>query len=250
LDEQRTILKTKKLSVGYVSGGNQLSVFNELNLDAKTGELNCLLGINGIGKSTLLRTLAGLQNPLTGDIFIEEMLIQTLSTKELATKIAVVLTHQGIQASLTVKELVEMGRYPYTGWSGKLNELDNEAVESALSLCEIESIAQDNIHKISDGQLQKALIARAIAQDCPLMILDEPTVHLDPNNRYLIIELLKKVAHEANKCILLSTHQIEMALDLSDRIWLAKSKNELIVEIPNKLLNTGEIRSVFPYMKL
>ena len=112
-----------------------------------------------------------------------------------------------------------------------INETDKEAVAKALALCEIEAIAHKNIHKISDGQLQKTLIARAIAQDCPLMILDEPTVHLDPNNRYLIIELLSKVAHQSNKCILLSTHQVEMAIDLSDKIWLAKSENTLLAAV-------------------
>jgi iron complex transport system ATP-binding protein len=249
LGNQTTILQTKNLSVGYTSSREQQLIFNDLNLAAKTGELHCLLGVNGIGKSTLLRTLAGLQPTLSGEIIIDGQAIQQYNSKQLATKIAVVLTNQGINASLTVKELVEMGRYPYTGWSGRLNETDKEAVAKALALCEIEAIAHKNIHKISDGQLQKTLIARAIAQDCPLMILDEPTVHLDPNNRYLIIELLSKVAHQSNKCILLSTHQVEMAIDLSDKIWLAKSENTLLADIPSKLLENNDIKSVFPYTR-
>lgn len=241
---------TNNLEVGYASRRHKETIFSHLNLVAKVGQLHCLLGINGIGKSTLLRTLAGLQAPLAGSILVDEISIEQYNNSSLAQKIAVVLTNQGINANLTVSELVEMGRYPHTNWMGKIESLDREKVNQSIDLCEIGSIANKSIHKISDGQLQKTLIARALAQDCSLILLDEPTNHLDPNNRYLIIELLRKIAHEAQKCIIMSTHQVEMAMQLADIIWLAKADHTIQSNTPERLTTNGMLHEIFPFIKL
>jgi len=249
LVKTQPILAAEQLTVGYLKAADKLTVLQKIDLKANLGELHCLVGENGIGKSTLLRTLAGLQNPISGKILIDNKDINTRTSGQLARSIAVVLTKQAIQASFTVRELVAMGRYPYTGWNGRLKADDEAKVDEALSLCQLLPIADNNIHKISDGQLQKTLIARALAQDCPVMILDEPTVHLDPNNRFTIISLLKKIATEAHKCIILSTHQVEIVVALADYIWLAKSKTEMLIDKPEAMLKNKLLHQVFPNIR-
>ena len=247
--DQKTILSTKALSIGYKNGKEEDALFSHLNLEAKEGTLISLLGENGIGKSTLLRTLSGLQLPLSGEIFIGDQNLKNLNKSDLAKVLSLVLTQAPSGLNFTVEELVSLGRFPYTSWTGRLQAEDKKKVGDALEICEITHFKYKNIYQISDGQFQKTLIARALAQDCPLMILDEPTVHLDANNRYMIINLLKKIAKEDYRTIIMSTHQISMAAELSDEIWLAKQKNNLIVNTPEKLLQNNVLQETFPFVK-
>lgn len=249
MDKQPYILETKGLSIGYQSGRKKEVLFSKLNLCAEEGKLICLLGENGIGKTTLLRTLANLQPALAGTILINNDNLKHLNAHEIARKISLVLTQSPHGINFTVKELVSLGRFPYTSWSGKLQEHDLQKVEEAMEMCEIIDYGNKNIYQVSDGQFQKALIARALAQDCPLMILDEPTVHLDANNRYIIMKLLKRIASENNKTIIMSTHQISMAAALADIIWLAKPSNELLTATPEKLLHDNVLQTIFPFVK-
>ena len=247
--DQKTILSTKALSIGYKNGHEEDALFSNLDLEAKEGTLISLLGENGIGKSTLLRTLSGLQLPLSGEIFIGGQNLKNLNKSALAKVLSLVLTQAPSGLNFTVEELVSLGRFPYTSWTGRLQSEDKKKVNDALEICEITHFKHKNIYQISDGQFQKTLIARALAQDCPLMVLDEPTVHLDANNRYMIINLLKKIAKEDNRTIIMSTHQISMAAELSDEIWLAKQKNNLIVNTPEKLLQNNILQETFPFVK-
>jgi len=249
LDKSPTILETQHLAVGYKSGKAEEVLFSELNLSATEGHLICLLGENGIGKSSLLRTLANLQSALNGQVLIKGTNINSISKQELAKLLALVLTQSPQGINFSIKELVALGRFPHTSWHGKLQKADLEKVEYALEVCEITDFRNKNIYQVSDGQFQKALIARALAQDCPIMILDEPTVHLDANNRYLIMQLLKKIAHESHKTIIMSTHQISMAAELADSIWLAKKTNELIVNTPDELIKSNTLQDIFPFEK-
>ncbi|PTB92252.1 ABC transporter ATP-binding protein [Marivirga lumbricoides] len=219
-----------------------------LNLSVSKGKMISLLGANGVGKSTLIRTIARLQPPLSGQIFLQGKNITTLSNKDIAKRISLVLTDPIQGGNLSVLELVEMGRYPHTSWSGKLNKVDHEKVENAIHHCSINYIKDANIFEISDGQLQKALIARALAQDGELMLLDEPTVHLDANNRYSVMQLLKKLVQETGKSVILSTHQVEMALDLSDELWLANYAESIITGSPATLVEANHISRMFPYL--
>ncbi len=249
MDKPETILHTKNLSVGYKDKKANNLLLTALNLHAGKGELICLLGENGVGKSSLLRTLANLQKPLEGVVSVHGQPLTHYSYKQLAQKIAIVLTHSIQGANLNVQELVAMGRYPYTGWTGRMTTADENKVLDAITTCGLNDLKDKNIHQISDGQLQKALIARALAQDCPLMLLDEPTVHLDANNQHIIMQLLREISSETGKCIILSTHQINQAIDMADVLWLATVEKTVIVDSPQQLLEKGILQSLFPFVK-
>lgn len=220
-----------------------------LNLEIPKGKFIALLGANGVGKSTLIRTLANLQKPLFGKILLAKRNINEYDSKELARQISLVLTDRIQGGNLNMRELVEMGRYPHTNWTGKLRSHDHEKVEEAIHLCAIGYLKDANIFEISDGQLQKAMIARALAQDGDLMLLDEPTVHLDANNRFAVMELLRKLVDETQKSVLMSTHQVEMALKMSDELWLANCGENIITGSPQELISRKEIERTFPYLQ-
>lgn len=247
-NSEQTILEIQALKIGYSNKKHQNQLMDKLNLSVKKGKMISLLGANGVGKSTLIRTLARLQPPLAGKISLLGKDISSFTNKELARKISLVLTDPIQGGNLSVLELVEMGRYPHTSWSGKLNKLDHEKVENAIQQCSIDYIKDANIFEISDGQLQKALIARALAQDGELMLLDEPTVHLDANNRYSVMQLLKKLVQVTGKSVILSTHQVEMALDLSDEVWLANCGESIVSGSPKTLIEENLISKMFPYL--
>lgn len=223
-------------------------LMDNLNLSIPKGKFIALLGANGVGKSTLIRTLANLQKPLVGSVFLKGKNINNYSAKGFAREVSLVLTDRVQGGNLNVQELVEMGRYPYTNWTGKLTSLDNEKVDEAIHLCAIGYLKDANIFEISDGQLQKAMIARALAQDGDLMLLDEPTVHLDANNRYAVVELLRKLVDETDKSILMSTHQVELALKMADNLWLANCGENIIYGSPRAPSFQKEIEKTFPYL--
>lgn len=238
------ILSTSNLSIGYTAKKEKNYIAQNIDLQLQSGKLVALIGANGIGKSTLLRTLTAIQKPLSGTIFLNEKEIQTYNSLELAQKLSLVLTEKLPPSNLTVFELIALGRQPYTNWVGKLSEEDNVKIQEAMQLTQISHLATKKHYEISDGQLQKALIARALAQDTPLIILDEPTTHLDLLHKVAVFKLLKKLAHETGKCILFSTHDIDMAIQLSDEIILM-TPERVVQDQPCNMITEGIFNTLF-----
>ena len=240
----KNILETNSLEIGYKRRSDTHSVLKEINLSLKPGEFVCFLGPNGVGKSTLLRTMAGVQRPLKGQVFVGQQPLSSLSLNEKARAISLVLTGR-IGGNLTVKELVGLGRHPHTHWSGKLNREDVQKTEDAIEKTQLEALQHRKLYTLSDGQLQKAMIARALAQDSTIMILDEPTAHLDLNNRMEIMDLLHKMAKETNKAILAATHELDLALHTADKLWVAAFDRPIIAGVPEDLILNGTIEKTF-----
>ncbi len=238
------ILSTSNLSIGYTAKKEKNYIAQNIDLQLQSGKLVALIGANGIGKSTLLRTLTAIQKPLSGTIFLNEKEIQTYNSLELAQKLSLVLTEKLPPSNLTVFELIALGRQPYTNWVGKLSEDDTVKIQEAMQLTQISHLATKKHYEISDGQLQKALIARALAQDTPLIILDEPTTHLDLLHKVAVFKLLKKLAHETQKCILFSTHDIDMAIQLSDEIILM-TPERVVQDQPCNMITKGIFNTLF-----
>lgn len=214
-------------------------------MEVEEGELIAVIGINGVGKSTFLRTLSGLQPALEGQVFINGVNRKEVSSQELAALISLVLTEQPISKNLSVEELVALGRQPYTNWIGNLSSKDKEEIKKALQLVNIESYQHKKCYELSDGQLQKVLIARALAQNTPVMILDEPTSHLDIYHKAQVLKLLKKLSKQTNKAILFATHEINLALQLCDKIILMK-KDGILYGSPQELISAKAFDTMFP----
>jgi len=236
-----TILQTESLSVGYPALGDLLS---GLDLRLPAGQLCCLLGANGTGKSTLLRTLSGLHQPLSGQVKLYQKPLKHYKAKQLSQYLSLVLTQQGTNQSLKVHELVAMGRYPYTPWLGSLKKDDQVFIQRAMADTGTLDLADRPLFELSDGERQKVMIARAMAQDTPLIILDEPTVHLDIPNRIDIVQLLSRLAHEHQKAVLMSSHDLELALQSADQLWLIQ-QDQIVSGIPEDLLLQGKINKTF-----
>ncbi|WP_332911217.1 ABC transporter ATP-binding protein [Algoriphagus boritolerans] len=221
-------------------------ILNDLNFQLYSGELTCLLGPNGVGKSTLIKAILGQIKPWKGELKIDNQSLENLGIEELAKRISVVLTDPVFPGNMTVGQLVALGRTPHTGWSGKLNKLDREIVEKALSDTKIAYLRDERLSEISDGQRQKAMIARALAQDGKLMILDEPTAHLDLVNRFEIMELLRDIAAQKGKAVLVVTHDLDIAIETADRFWLLNCGTPLISGKPEDLIISGKINQLLP----
>ena len=245
IDNNDTALATHNLTVGYNTNKKELKVLENINLTLKRGELVCFMGPNGVGKSTLLRTLAGVQAPLYGSVTIEQQDISTLSTEDLAKRLSLVLTDRINAGNMTGKELIALGRYPHLGWRINLQKEDLAVVENAIDLTGVAHFADKKIHELSDGQLQKVMIARALCQDTPIMILDEPTAHLDLNNRVSVINLLKDLSRKTGKSILIATHELDLALQSADRLWLAGYNSPVISGFPEDMVLNDSIDRVF-----
>ena len=238
------ILSTSEVSIGYKTKSAKNVIAQNLNLNLKAGQLTALVGANGIGKSTLLRTLTGIQKPLGGKVILNNKNIQNYHPLALAQNLSLVLTEKLPPSNLTVFELIALGRQPYTNWLGKLSEEDLRKVKGALALTQIEHLAHKKHYEISDGQLQIVLIARALAQDTPLIILDEPTTHLDLPHKVSVFKLLKKLSQETNKCILFSTHDVDLAIQLSDEM-IVMTPNHVEQDQPCNLISKGVFNSLF-----
>lgn len=245
LQEQHITLSVSELQVGYVAKRNSLKVASNLNFELRKGTLVGLVGANGIGKSTLLRTLSGMQPALKGDIFINGKDLSTYATLELARHLSIVLTEPPASKNLTVRELVSLGRQPYTNSFGVLSKDDLVVIEHALRITETETLATRKCFELSDGQLQRVVIARALAQDTDLIILDEPTTHLDLYHRAYVLKLLKRLASEEGKTILFSTHEIDLAIQLSDTMIVMDTSSTFVAS-PQKLIKDGRFDALFP----
>ena len=246
-ENHHIVLETVDLVVGYRSGNKKKIILDRINLKLEKGNLVCLLGENGVGKSTLLKTISRIISPLSGDVYVEGIPLQRFSQKALAKKISLVLTGNQKPGILKVHELVALGRYPYTGWGGGLSREDHEKVDWALDLTNISHLAGENVATLSDGQMQKVMIARALAQDSDIMILDEPTAFLDVNNRLEIMHLLKMLAWETKKAILVSTHDLDSAFHTADKLWLATCCLPITTGCPEDLVLQGEIANLFDH---
>ncbi|WP_418262816.1 ABC transporter ATP-binding protein [Flavobacterium faecale] len=240
----KTILKASNLSIGYSAKKENNTIATNIDLTLTQGKLIALIGANGIGKSTLLRTLTGIQKPLSGAVLLHDKKIENYSPLDLAQNLSVVLTEKLPPSNLTVFELVALGRQPYTNWIGKLTETDITQVNRALELTQINHLATKKHYEISDGQLQKVLVARALAQDTALIILDEPTTHLDLLHKVSLFKLLKKLTHETQKCILFSTHDIDMAIQLSDEM-IIMTPDTVVQDEPCNFIAKGSFNTIF-----
>lgn len=245
MKEEKNIVQIVKLSSGYASGNRKKLISQNVNVAIQAGKLVALLGPNGCGKSTLLRTIAGLQPPLGGKVIIASTAISHLKSKEKARLLSLVLTDRVGAAHLIVKDIVEIGRYPYTGAMGILSPQDKKIVKEALVKCQIEKYADCPYAELSDGEKQRVLLARALAQDTPLMMLDEPTAHLDLPNRIELMKMLRELAQNTNKAILLSTHELDLALQWCDEIWLMNANGEMQTGTPEDLVLNDSFSKIF-----
>ncbi|WP_422362396.1 ABC transporter ATP-binding protein [Reichenbachiella sp.] len=236
-----TSLQIIGLSVGYATK----EIARDINLSLGGGRLVCLLGQNGVGKSTLLRTLSNLQDPLAGKIEIDNQEIGQLDRRDLATKLGIITTEKIGMSNMTVRELVALGRYPYTNWIGQESEEDTEKIEEAISRCRINYIENAKLSAISDGQFQKAMVARVLAQDTDIILMDEPTAHLDVVNRVEMFQLLQSIKKETGKSILISTHELDLSMQFADDLWLMNFNAPIITGTPEDLGLSGEIEKVF-----
>ena len=244
MSSNKSVLSTSNLSIGYQSKKEKNIIAENLNLTFEQGKLISLVGGNGIGKSTLLRTLTGIQKPLSGTVLLNNKNISSYQSIYLAQNLSLVLTEKLPPSNLSVFELIALGRQPYTNWLGKLSAEDLDKINEAISLTHTEHLIDNKNYEISDGQLQIVLIARAIAQDTAVIILDEPTTHLDLHHKVLVFKLLKKLSQETNKSILFSTHDIDLAIQVSDEI-IVMTESSVEQDQPCNLITKGVFNSLF-----
>ncbi len=236
-------LSTTDLNIGYSSHQHENLLFKNLNLSLYNGQMICFMGPNGIGKSSLIRTLAGLQKPLSGKVEIHT----PLKHQQSAQNISVVLTDPINSMSLTVEEVVALGRYPYLGWDVRLSETDHEIIRRSIQQVQLHPLLQKKLYELSDGQVQMVMIARALAQDTPIILLDEPTAHLDLNNRVEIMNVLRKISRTLNKAILLATHELDLALQTADLLWLSGKNQNILSGFPEDLVLDGSFDEIFEF---
>ena len=235
--------QANNLTIGYQVGNQQKTVAGPLNFKLNKGELICIMGANGIGKSTLLRTIAGLQKPISGKVEINQNDIHLSSNQERAKLLSIVLTTKPNFNLLTVRQLVELGRYPYTNWRHILSSNDQLAVNNAISAVGLEHDSEKQIAELSDGNMQKAMIARALAQETELILLDEPTIHLDLKNKLMVLHLLAKLSKQYKKSILIASHDLNMMIQLADKLWLFQ-KDKLVMGTPEDLMYNGAVDEI------
>ena len=239
------ILQTRGLTIGYKTKRGLLELEVNLNAKVHNGELVCLIGPNGCGKSTLMRTIAGLQKPLQGETFIADVDVQRIKPHQYARLLSLVLTDKVNVGAMTVLDMVAIGRYPYTNYFARLQAKDHEMIQRSLESVHLNDYKHRQFHELSDGEKQRVMIAKALAQDTPLILLDEPTAHLDLPNRVEIMNILKRLAKDTDKAILLSTHELDLALQTADTIWLMNREEALKSGVPEDLVLSGMFERVF-----
>jgi iron complex transport system ATP-binding protein len=241
----KNILSISSLSVGY----NKKKVLSNINVVVDKPKLITLIGRNGQGKSTLLKTLTGLIPSIEGELFFKGKINKELSHKEKSKLFSVVLTSPPAINNITVKDFVAYGRYPYTNWLAVKKEEDSLQINQAMELCGITNFATTNITNLSDGERQKVALARAIAQNTPIIFLDEPTSHLDLVNQSELFDLLHQLVEKQQKTIIISSHQLNLALNYADEIWLINNES-LEVNTPQYFIESGKIEALFGGLKI
>ncbi len=244
--ESTKILYTKDLAVGYKrKKADDFILLDNLNLSVESGELICLLGQNGFGKSTLLRTLTGVQKPLKGDFFINGKSINSYEKSQLAKVLSIVLTENLNIGEVSVHSVVSMGRYPHNNWLGILSEKDHKVINNVLEITGLTGYKEKIFTELSDGFKQKVMIARALAQDTSIILLDEPTAFLDIPTRIEILNMLRSLIKQFNKSIIFSSHDLDLALQTADIIWLITKDQKIEVDSPEDLVLNGHFEKAF-----
>jgi iron complex transport system ATP-binding protein len=238
-------VRTIDLAVGYKTRSSRKVILENLNLAAHAGELVCLLGTNGTGKSTLLRSLSKIQPSLSGHVEIQGVDVQQLSPMELARRVGVVLTERPAVGALTARRLVELGRYPYWDWSGRMRRVDHDVVDWAIEAVSGAALATRDSMSLSDGERQRFMIARALAQEPAILLLDEPTAFLDVPSRVELMGLLRRLARDEELAIVVSTHDLDLALRMADTLWLVSPGNKLHAGTPEDLILSGQVADAF-----
>jgi iron complex transport system ATP-binding protein len=240
-----TLLSATQLTIGYSHKGQDTAVAKDLELALKGGEFVCLLGPNGAGKSTLIRTLAGMQAPLDGALQLQGQAFQSIAPRKRARMISVVLTEALPMGMMDAYSLVSLGRHPYSGWLGGLNASDREHIDAAFEAVGAGDLKVRQIAELSDGERQKISIARALAQEAQVMLLDEPTAFLDLPRRVELMTILRNLAHRESMGLLLSTHDLDLALRFADRLWILGPNGELTQGYPEALAMNGDFANAF-----
>src|SRR5690554_1575752 len=239
-----SILKISDLTIGYKTSKSSIIVADNINMEFEKGKLTALVGANGIGKSTLLKTILGFEKAFKGAILLNNKNISEISPKELAQSVSVVLTEKLPPSNLSVYELIALGRQPYTNWMGKLSDFDKEKTDKAIEVTQIQDLIHKKHFELSDGQFQKIMIARALAQDTEVMVLDEPTTHLDLLHKISVFKLLKKLSQQTQKCVLFSTHDIDLAIEFCDEI-IVMTPEKTQKDFPENLIKNGVFDKLF-----
>lgn len=245
MTDSNSTIKTNTLSIGYLSKKEPVVIAQDIQFSIEESELTAIVGRNGIGKSTLLRTLAKIQPALSGTIEIRERLLSDYNDLALARSISLVLTDPIASKNMTVSEIIALGRQPYTNWMGNLTDKDIAKVKEVIQIVGLEELAQKKCYELSDGQLQRVMIARALAQDTQIIMLDEPTTHLDLHHKVQILKLLRKIAKETRKTILYTSHEIELSIQLCDSMLLMNA-DSYSFGTPNKLIGLSAFDKLFP----
>ena len=239
------ILTTHDMAVGYGQGNKRTILLSDLNLSLEQGTLVALLGKNGAGKSTLLRALTCDSQPINGSVEIDGKPSDEISKRDLSRLIALVATERIMGGAFTIRELVALGRQPHTGFLGRLSRHDDEVVRQSLEAVGIAHKAEQHVAQLSDGERQKAMIAKALAQETPIIVLDEPTAFLDVASRIETMKLLHSLAREQNEAVLLSSHDISQSLLLADELWVITQDREVVTGSTEQVVMSGAMDRVF-----
>lgn len=237
-------ISVNNLTIGFSKKKTDISVAENLNFEIPKGNFICLLGKNGVGKSTLLRTLSKVQPILSGKVLLKNRNLNSINNQEISKKLSLVLSEKLPESNLTVKEFISLGRQPYTNWLGSLAEKDKEIIDKSILLTNVEKLVDKKYFELSDGQFQRVLISRALAQDTDIIILDEPTNHLDIEHTLETFDLLEKLAKEQGKTIIISTHHIQLALQFAHKIFLM-TDNDFITGTPQELIQNKSMDQLF-----
>jgi len=248
MEDLQSILSVKNADFGYVSGKEKIILLKNINLDVRKGELVSLIGRNGSGKSTMLRSLVRLQNPTSGTILLDNKNIRDLSRTELSRMVSFVSTGVFGHESMTIRELVSLGRFPYTNWIGNLTAQDISLVDQSMEMVGIAALSDRKLAEVSDGERQRAMIARTLAQCTPVIILDEPTAFLDIPSKYSLISLLHDLSRKGIT-IIFSSHDLNIAIKLSDKLWII-DQEQVLEDSPEDLIIKGLIARIFESEKI
>lgn len=241
-------LSTQNLAIGYKTKKSEVVLARNIQLQINKGSLVAIVGPNGSGKSTLIKTLTRSLNPIMGNVYLNNTNIESFNQLDWAKQLSVVLTKSPASKNLTVYELVALGRHPYTNWIGTLTPEDTEQINQAMAVTQTTELSTQKCYTLSDGQLQRVYIARAIAQNTPLVVLDEPTTHLDLNHKAQVLQVLNTLA-KSDKAILFSTHDIDLALDLCDQLIVLKDQ-QVFSGSPKQVIANGILETLFPVSRV